>query len=326
MTVPAAPTEADILASLARVEAMLADGTAPSVVRSRVARIDRTIRETLPKLPQLGWGSADAYAVVATATDYLPEAVGGYLRLPRDWANSRPIEGGRTALMVLVDQLELLASTMTKMLDAANRADAEALIAHGRFLEAKFGHVLVGRHPRRRAGAPPAAAAAALDPGPGVMRCRLRLSSLAAALAALGEAAAAAGVDPDVARAEGEAIAATVAEAATGAYLDWSAQTGGDRSAEEFFDAASRGRRFRSGPTPYAGGAGAGPPPRGAGLRDGAERGLHRRRDAGHPDAAGDGQRLDRRGGPAGRRTSLAAAGAGRPATCRRCRARPGSG
>ena len=139
-TVPAAPTEADILASLARVEAMLADGTAPAVVRSRVARIDRTIRETLPKLPQLGWGSADAYSVVATATDYLPEAVGGYLRLPRDWANSRPIEGGKTALMVLVDQLELLASTMTKMLDAANRADAEALIAHGRFLEAKFGH------------------------------------------------------------------------------------------------------------------------------------------------------------------------------------------
>jgi len=142
--VPPAPTEADILASLARVEAMLADGTAPAVVRSRVARIDRTIRDTLPKLSQLGWGSADAYAVVATATDYLPEAVGGYLRLPRDWANSRPIEGGRTALMVLVDQLELLASTMTKMLDAANRADAEALIAHGRFLEGKFGRSSTG--------------------------------------------------------------------------------------------------------------------------------------------------------------------------------------
>jgi len=74
--------------------------------------------------------------------------------------------------------------------------------------------------------------------------------SLATALAALGEAAAAAGVDPDVARAEGEALAATVAEPATGAYQDWSAQTGGDRSAEEFFDAASRGRRFRAGPTP----------------------------------------------------------------------------
>jgi adenylate kinase family enzyme len=74
--------------------------------------------------------------------------------------------------------------------------------------------------------------------------------SLASALAALAEAAAAAGVDADVARAEGEALAATVAESATGAWEAWSAQTGGDRSAEDFFDAASRGRRFRAGPTP----------------------------------------------------------------------------
>jgi hypothetical protein len=164
-TVPAAPTEADILASLARVEGMLADGTAPAVVRSRVARIDRTIRETLPQLPHLGWGSADAYAVVATATDYLPEAVGGYLRLPRDWANSRPIEGGRTALMILIDQLELLSSTMTKMLDAANRADAQALIAHGKFLEAKFGASSVGGALDASAGvpAPPPPPGSSLD-------------------------------------------------------------------------------------------------------------------------------------------------------------------
>jgi hypothetical protein len=46
--------------------------------------------------------------------------------------------------MVLIDQLELLASTMGKMLDAVNRADAEALIAHGRFLEAKFGNASSG--------------------------------------------------------------------------------------------------------------------------------------------------------------------------------------
>jgi len=76
---------------------------------------------------------------VATATDYLPEAVGGYLRLPREWADTRPIDGYKTSLMVLVDQLELLGSTMDKILDAANRSDAQALIAHGRFLQAKFG-------------------------------------------------------------------------------------------------------------------------------------------------------------------------------------------
>jgi hypothetical protein len=75
-------------------------------------------------------------------------------------------------------------------------------------------------------------------------------ASLTAALDALVAVALSAGVDPDVARGEGEALAATVAEAADGAWLDWAAQTGGGRGAQEFFDAASRGRRWRAGPTP----------------------------------------------------------------------------
>lgn len=74
--------------------------------------------------------------------------------------------------------------------------------------------------------------------------------TLADALTALEAAATAAGVDPATARLEGERLAATVAEPARGAYVDWSEQTGRDPSAEEFMDAASRGRRYRSAPTP----------------------------------------------------------------------------
>lgn len=138
--VPPAPTEQDILAALNKVNAMLTEGNAPPVVISRVVRIARTIHQTLPRLRQLGLGSMESYSVVATATDYLPEAVGGYLRLPRDWADTRPIDGNKTALLILIEQLELLAATMDKIFDAANRADAQALVAHGRFLDAKFGH------------------------------------------------------------------------------------------------------------------------------------------------------------------------------------------
>lgn len=136
---PGPPTEKEILASLNRVNAMLTEGNAPPIVTSRVVRIARTINDTLPRLRNLGLGSADGYSVVATATTYLPEAVGGYLRLPREWADTRPIDGYKTSLMVLIEQLELLASTMDKILDAANRADAQALLAHGMFLQAKFG-------------------------------------------------------------------------------------------------------------------------------------------------------------------------------------------
>jgi hypothetical protein len=137
--VPPAPTEQDILAALNRVNAMLTDGNAPPIVTARVVRIARAINDTLPRLRNLGLGSMEGYSVVATATTYLPEAVGGYLRLPREWADTRPIDGYKTSLMVLIEQLELLASTMDKILDAANRADAQALLAHGMFLEAKFG-------------------------------------------------------------------------------------------------------------------------------------------------------------------------------------------
>jgi uncharacterized membrane protein YgcG len=76
---------------------------------------------------------------MATVTSYLPEALGAYLRLPRSFADRRPIEGGKTALLILIDQLDLLAATMDEIFEAVCRSDADALVAHGRFLAEKFG-------------------------------------------------------------------------------------------------------------------------------------------------------------------------------------------
>jgi hypothetical protein len=142
--VASVPTEADLMAALDRTESMVAGGVVPPVVVSRVKRITDTVRQTLPRLRNLGLGSPEAYSVMATATDYLPEAVGAYLRLPRQWADTRPIEHGKTSLMLLIDQLDLLGATMDKILDAAVRSDAEALIVHGRFLQEKFGAAASG--------------------------------------------------------------------------------------------------------------------------------------------------------------------------------------
>lgn len=139
VALPGPPTSADLLTALDRVEAMVAGGAVPAVVASRVGRVSRTVRDTIPRMDRLGSGSPQAYSVMATATDYLPEAVGGYLRLPRQWADSRPVDRGKTSLMILVDQLDLLGATMDKVFDAVNRADAAALVAHGRFLAEKFG-------------------------------------------------------------------------------------------------------------------------------------------------------------------------------------------
>ncbi len=135
-----APTAADINAALDGVERLVAEPVVPGVVRARALGITGTVRRTLPRLDLLGLGSYDAYSVVATATDYLPEAIGAYLRLPRDWADTRPVEGGKTSLMLLIDQLDLLAATMDAIYDAANTTDAASLVRHGMFLKARFGH------------------------------------------------------------------------------------------------------------------------------------------------------------------------------------------
>jgi len=141
---PRVPTSDDLLAALDGVEAMVARGAAPAPVASRVSRVSRTVRDTIPRMSSLGAGSQQAYNVMATATDYLPEAIGGYLRLPRQFADSRPVDRGKTSLMVLIDQLDLLAATMDKVYDAVCRADADALVAHGRFLAEKFGNASTG--------------------------------------------------------------------------------------------------------------------------------------------------------------------------------------
>jgi hypothetical protein len=148
LELPPVPTGPDLMASVASIESEI-DAAAradrvPDLVASRVRRICATARDTIPRLGELGGGSRDAYSVMATVTSYLPEAVGGYLRLPRSFADRRPVDKGKTSLMVLVDQLDLLDATMTKIFDAACRSDAEALVAHGRFLAEKFGHAADG--------------------------------------------------------------------------------------------------------------------------------------------------------------------------------------
>ncbi|MFD2796670.1 hypothetical protein ACFS27_24125 [Promicromonospora vindobonensis] len=138
VTIPAPPTTEQIVTS---VDAVLerASGKAPAAVTARVQRVAETVHEMAPRLDRLGAGSQQAHTVVATATSYLPEAVDAYLRLPRDFADRRVVDRGKTSLMILCDQLDLLGATIDKISDAVSRADAVALVAHGRFLEEKFG-------------------------------------------------------------------------------------------------------------------------------------------------------------------------------------------
>ena len=64
--------------------------------------------------------------------------------------------------------------------------------------------------------------------------------TLSSALDALVATAERAGLDPAAARAEGETLAAAVAEPSVGAYVAWAEQTGRPADAEQFFTAASK--------------------------------------------------------------------------------------
>ncbi|WP_051640058.1 hypothetical protein [Cellulomonas sp. URHE0023] len=135
---PPPPTSAEIVASAHAVEQQIV-GRVPAAVTARVHGIARTVEVMAPRLDRLGAGSHQAFTVVATATSYLPEAVGSYLRLPRDFADRRVVSKGKTSLMLLCDQLDLLDLTLDKISDAVSRQDADALVAHGLFLAEKFG-------------------------------------------------------------------------------------------------------------------------------------------------------------------------------------------
>src|SRR5450631_2405366 len=72
--------------------------------------------------------------------------------------------------------------------------------------------------------------------------------TLEQAMETLVAVAGSAGVQAETAHAEGSALAAAVAESAPGAAADWATAVGGGTT-QDFFDAATRGRRWRASPT-----------------------------------------------------------------------------
>jgi hypothetical protein len=134
---PAAPAAPDLGGDLFQLAERVRPSVPPAVV-TRITRIAATVDEIEPRLDDMGFANAAAHGVVRTATSYVPEALDAYMRLPRSFADTRKIQGSKTALAILCDQLDLLGAKMDDVRDAVYRRDAQALIQHGQFLEARF--------------------------------------------------------------------------------------------------------------------------------------------------------------------------------------------
>jgi hypothetical protein len=114
-------------------------GRVPDEVVAKVSSIQDTILTLLPRVEHLPAGSEDLFIVQRTALEYLPTALEAYLNLPRAYATLKPVENGKTASQVLLDQLTLLEGKMNEISDDIARNDSDRLLANGRFLAEKFG-------------------------------------------------------------------------------------------------------------------------------------------------------------------------------------------
>lgn len=76
--------------------------------------------------------------VIGAITRDLPQTLAGYLRLPTAFASFHPLEQGKTAKDLLLEQLKLLKGQLDKIAEAAFKDDAEALLSNGQYLKEKF--------------------------------------------------------------------------------------------------------------------------------------------------------------------------------------------
>lgn len=110
----------------------------PADIVMRLNAIQEILLDILPRLERPSSGQRDAYLVRQTIRDYLPEALAYYRALPAEFAVSSPIRGDATAHDELLQQLDLLQRALREIDTRLDRADADRLLIHGRFLRDKF--------------------------------------------------------------------------------------------------------------------------------------------------------------------------------------------
>jgi hypothetical protein len=107
-------------------------------MHASLAGVRSSVTEVLPRLTSEGGHDADLYTLRETVLRYLPETLANYVALPPAFRASHPIKDGKTARHLLADQLSLLDAKLREVVANVASSDAQALLANGRFLEARF--------------------------------------------------------------------------------------------------------------------------------------------------------------------------------------------
>ena len=130
----------------------LVDSVAPGLPREALGplhSIQDTLTELLPRLQDLSdrgvISAKDSFTVIETVRRYLPDTLAAYLRLPKYYAQMQTLADGRTASQTLLEQLQVLDSSLKNVAKSAFAGDAEALVTNGQFLQNKFSERLAFR-------------------------------------------------------------------------------------------------------------------------------------------------------------------------------------
>jgi hypothetical protein len=107
-------------------------------MNEHLLNVRASVSEVLPRLVEAGRGAADLYTVRETVLRYLPETLANFIALPAMFRSTHPLKDGKTARQLLGEQLSLLDSKMREVVANVAGADAQALLANGKFLEMKF--------------------------------------------------------------------------------------------------------------------------------------------------------------------------------------------
>lgn len=110
----------------------------PPTMVGRLDSIRRSIQEVLPRLTDTRAFDDNLFTVRETIARYLPETLSNYIALPPMFRVTRVLKDGKTARDLLMDQLIVLDDQMKEVVGNLARGDADALLANGQFLEAKF--------------------------------------------------------------------------------------------------------------------------------------------------------------------------------------------
>ena len=109
-------------------------------VLAAVEDASRAIQLTMPVQGATGLSAIDPTVMLIrqTALHYLPQALQTYLALPRIYAERVPVQDGKTAKDVLIEQLHLIEQKMRETSQAMYQNDADRLLANARFLQERF--------------------------------------------------------------------------------------------------------------------------------------------------------------------------------------------